>query len=387
MAYVDELVLRDFRAIAASRVPFVHPVAAETARLGLANLNLVVGTNGSGKSSLLKAVAAALAAARGTRLPESATGWPRIGGVGDALVQLRLSTPTEVPEFGHQVSLRIPREGSSPEVLVAGRGTESGDLGFFAAYGSFRGPGDLSDVGGLDQVGARPHLLFSDTGLLPLENWMYATRRRDEVTMLLNALLPDDVRCLGDPDRQGRLFAQRDIALPVSALSDGIQSFLAWMGDLLSQLDAIADGAMVDVAGVVLVDEIDQRMHPRWQQSILTRLGSTFSALQFICTTHSPLLPSGLQRENLLLVEPDPDFAAEGATRILRLQTEDVYGRTADQVLESSYFGLASTRSEPFWQELREIAARAQSRDGGRESALEFMRRLADPDLRRQDRR
>ena len=151
------------------------------------------------------------------------------------------------------------------------------------------------------------------------------------------------------------------------------------MGDLLAQLDGISERLIVDVEGIVLVDEIDQRMHPRWQQMVLPRLGLTFPALQFICTAHSPLLPSGLQRENLILVEPDPYFPGEGATKASRLTTEDVYGRTADQVLESSYFGLPSTRSEPFWEELRAVAGRAQTKQGGREAALEFMRRLADP--------
>jgi ABC-type Mn2+/Zn2+ transport system ATPase subunit len=65
MAYVDEVVLQDFLAIAESRVPFVHPAAAEAARLGLSNVNRVLAVNGSGKSTLLKAVAHALTSARG----------------------------------------------------------------------------------------------------------------------------------------------------------------------------------------------------------------------------------------------------------------------------------------------------------------------------------
>jgi predicted ATPase len=276
----------------------------------------------------------------------------------------------------------------APETQVDGRTGRAVDVGFLAAYGSFRGPVDARDAGNVDvdADGVRPHLLFADAALRSIEDWMSDLRRSDEATVLLDALLPDDVRCLDAPDTEGRVFAQRDIPLRVTDLSDGIQSFLAWMGDLLCRLDDATDGRLVDVAGVVLVDEIDQRMHPQWQRTFLTRLGSTFPALQFICTAHSPLLPSGLERENLLLVEPDPDLAAEGATRTQRLRHEDVYGRTADQVLESSYFGLASSRSEPFWQELREIADRARSRTTGQEAALEFMRRLADPDLRRRDR-
>jgi predicted ATPase len=196
---------------------------------------------------------------------------------------------------------------------------------------------------------------------------------------LLNALLPDDIRCLERPDDQGRVLAQRGIPLAIEALSDGVKSFLAWMGDLLVRLDWMGARRIVDVEGIVVVDEIDQRMHPRWQQIVLPRLASTFPSLQFICSAHSPLLASALQRENLILVEPDPQFPGEGATKASRLTTEDVFGRSADQVLESSYFGLASTRSEPFWEELRAVAGRAQTKQGGRTAALEFMRRLTDP--------
>jgi hypothetical protein len=377
--YVEEVVLQDFGAIAASRVAFVHPGSAEAPGLRLPNVNLVVGANGSGKSTVLKAVAAVLDVARSSRIPEGVSGWPRIGGTRDAVARLRLSSTVDVAEFDRQIALRIPRDDPADlTVTVGAAGSELEPTGFMVAYGSFRGTRDVGFVGN-EVVDRAPHLLFENADLVPLEQWFPEARHRDETVRLLNGFLPDDIRCLKQPDRDGHLLAQRGIALPIGALSDGVRSFLAWMGDLLAQLDGIAERSIVDVDGIVLVDEIDQRMHPRWQQMVLPRLGSTFPALQFICTAHSPLLPSGVQRENLVLVEPDPDLPGEGATRASRLTTEDVYGRTADQVLESSYFGLPSTRSEPFWEELRAIAGRAQTRQGGRDAALEFMRRLADP--------
>jgi hypothetical protein len=255
----------------------------------------------------------------------------------------------------------------------------SGSSGLLAAYGSARATQDVPFLDD-DLVDRPPHLLYEDAALISLEQWLPDAHHRDELLAILNPLLPDDINCLDHPDPSGRFLAQRGIALPIATLSDGVRGFLAWLGDLLAQLDHVAERRIVDVEGIVLVDEIDQRMHPRWQQMVLPRLASTFPALQFICTAHSPLLPSGLRRENLILVEPDADFPGEGATKASRLTTEDVYGRTADQVLESSYFGLASTRSEPFWEELRAIAGRAQAKQGGRAAALEFMRRLADPD-------
>jgi hypothetical protein len=82
----------------------------------------------------------------------------------------------------------------------------------------------------------------------------------------------------------------------------------------------------------------------------------------------------------LLLAEADPRFVGEGATMIRHLETEEVYGRTADQVLQSSYFGMTSSRAEAFRRELRAMALQAQDRTSGRQAAVEFMRLLADPD-------
>ncbi len=74
-------------------------------------------------------------------------------------------------------------------------------------------------------------------------------------------------------------------------------------------------------------------------------------------------------------------MAGAGATRVHHLRTEEVYGRTADQVLTSSYFGMESTRGDLFRSELRTLAVRARDRGGrrGRDAAMEFMARLADP--------
>jgi energy-coupling factor transporter ATP-binding protein EcfA2 len=382
--YVDEIVLRDFRAIASSRVTFTHPRAAGAAQLDSPNLNLIVGMNGSGKSSVLKAIAAAMEQARGGVLPDSAARWPRIGGAGDALVQLR-TTGSGGEATLEQLSLRLaPRTGAvgSPSSTYFSNIAGDAPSGLLAAYGSVRFASDEERVPEAENA-RRSHLLFDDVELVPPRAWLGDSPRRGESGDIFNALLPGDVRFLESPSAEGHLFAQRGIALPLAAMSDGVRSFIAWVADLLWRLDQEGNGRLAEVPGLVLVDEVDQRMHPGWQRSVLTRLASAFPALQFICTAHSPLLPSGLQRENLLLVEPDLDLAAEGATTVRRLESEEVYGRTADQVLESSYFGLTSTRSEPYWRALRETALEAQGGAGGREAALEFLRSLADPDRRR----
>ena len=248
--YVEEVVLQDFRAIAASQVPFVHPGSADATALRLPNVNLVVGANGSGKSTVLKAVAAVLDMARSSRIPEGASGWPRIGGTRDAVARLRLSSTVDAAEFDRQIALRIPRDHPADlTVTVGAADSELEPTGFVVAYGSFRGTQDVRFLRN-ELVERAPHLLFENADLVPLEQWFPEARHRNEVLGLLNALLPDDIRCLEQPDREGHFLAQRGIALPVDALSDGVRSFLAWMGDLLAQLDGIAERLIVEVEGI-----------------------------------------------------------------------------------------------------------------------------------------
>ena len=88
--YVDRLLLNDFRAIAHSDIEFIHPMSPGAGSRELRNINLLVGTNGGGKSTMLKAIAAAVL---GQRVDlDFLTGgaiesWPRIGGEGSCIAE------------------------------------------------------------------------------------------------------------------------------------------------------------------------------------------------------------------------------------------------------------------------------------------------------------
>ncbi len=78
----------------------------------------------------------------------------------------------------------------------------------------------------------------------------------------------------------------------VSQLSDGEKCTMALFGDLARRL-AIANPILEDPLlgeGVVLIDEVELHMHPSWQRQILSRLRKTFPNVQFIITTHSPIV-------------------------------------------------------------------------------------------------
>ena len=85
-----------------------------------------------------------------------------------------------------------------------------------------------------------------------------------------------------------------NISLNVSQMSDGEKCTLALFGDLARRL-TLANPTLENPLlgeGVVLIDELELHMHPTWQRKILGVLKTTFPNLQFIVTTHSPIILS-----------------------------------------------------------------------------------------------
>ena len=100
-------------------------------------------------------------------------------------------------------------------------------------------------------------------------------------------------------------------ALSVDQLSDGEKCMIALVGDLARRL-VIANPEQEDPLlgnGIVLVDEIELHLHPEWQKSVLPRLLQTFPNVQFVVTTHSPLV---LAQLNSLLYRTQDEIAVYG---------------------------------------------------------------------------
>lgn len=211
--------------------------------------------------------------------------------------------------------------------------------------------------------------LFEDhIGLIPLSYWLpaYADKnpgRYTQVVHLMNDLLPSACRMDDKPSytSAGRehLFDIHGITLPFRALSDGYRAYVGWIGDMLFHLcmGAQTGAKLRDTHGVVLLDEVDLHLHPEWQRVVVPTLATALPRVQFIVTTHSPLVVGSLEARNLFVLGDE-----EGATVVKRLP-ETVHGRSAEQILLSPYFGLESTRSPDVSQELGRLAKSALAGD------------------------
>lgn len=100
--------------------------------------------------------------------------------------------------------------------------------------------------------------------------------------------------------------------LPFRLLSDGVRNMLGMVADIAYRMVVLnphlGENAVRETPGVVLIDEIDLHLHPKWQRRIIDDLKRTFPKVQFVVTTHSPFIVQSLQAGELrLLLEVDND--------------------------------------------------------------------------------
>ena len=94
--------------------------------------------------------------------------------------------------------------------------------------------------------------------------------------------------------------------LPLSALSDGVRNMVALIADIARRCASLnphlSDAAARLTPGVLLIDEVDMHLHPRWQQLIVALLREAFPALQIILTTHSPHVLSTVDKGSIRVI-------------------------------------------------------------------------------------
>ena len=79
-------------------------------------------------------------------------------------------------------------------------------------------------------------------------------------------------------------------------------AFLLPADELGSQDDPLPR-VLRETPGVVLIDELDVHLHPKWQRRVATDLKATFPGVQFICTSHSPQVIGELKPDEIRLLD------------------------------------------------------------------------------------
>lgn len=421
--YIESLEVENFRCFEKARVLFeYHGRHIPRGAPRLPNVNLILGDNGTGKSAILTAIALSVLGrviqSSGFRpyLLVRRTGQDRSDSSDQqesAAIRTKLrlhlqdmDKPRAVwePEtIGSISSLAlVTRRADTETISLAGQHAsgkwnpllkDASPAFFLAAYGASRrvASGEAFDQSAREKARApryqRVAGLFEEAiTLIPVSIWAFEFRQKerlDEGLALLNALLPMPVRVTAEPlNMDGALitplevvFRVRGTSLPFPALSDGYRGFVGWVVDLLYQMSQVtpSEHKLTDLCGVVIVDELDLLLHPAWQRTVIETIATTFPRLQFFFTSHSPIIAGTLEAANLIVTEVDEET---GQIKIDKSR-EQVYGLSADQVLSSRYFGLASSRAPGLERQLQELAERALENP---DAAKEYLRLLARGD-------
>lgn len=162
---------------------------------------------------------------------------------------------------------------------------------------------------------------LSHFGSRQLKARQYSAILRDVI--IHTGLLPSDIQHLElrgqggvsratdllERDRFEQKMGGHNVRVPAVALAHGYQSTIAWVADLVGHILLEADASVrpQDYEGLVLIDEIDLYLHPSWQARLIPALRKTFPKLQFVATTHSPAVLATLAPHEVIRLQADPD--------------------------------------------------------------------------------
>ena len=150
-----------------------------------------------------------------------------------------------------------------------------------------------------------------------------------------------------------RMMVEKDgQPLIVNQLSDGEKCLMAMIGDLARRM-AIANSLLDNPLhgdGIVLIDEVDLHLHPIWQRMMVPQLLKTFPNCQFLISTHSPHVLTHVQAQNVFMLHnEDGNFVCE--------HPQESYGKTCERILED-LMGLETTRPTEVNEDLKLLFTR-----------------------------
>jgi uncharacterized protein (TIGR02646 family) len=187
----------------------------------------------------------------------------------------------------------------------------------------------------------RVKTLFDPLATIPYPNDWLTELPPDSFDTVARALrivlaLNDEDHLISDPE-EGMCVEANGRRTPVEWLSEGYKSVFAMVVDIIREL-LDHYGTLEQARGIVLIDEIETHLHPRWKMQIMTSLRKALPGVQFIVTTHDPLCLRGMDDNEVIVLQRTEEAKIR---RVANLPS--VRGMSAEQLLTSEYFGLLNT--------------------------------------------
>ncbi|MGY0791981.1 AAA family ATPase [Azospirillum argentinense] len=349
--HLGRVVVRNLKGIAGLKI---EGHSARRTRSGAPCL-MLLGENATGKSTLLQGIALALLGgpqARRLRLKaddflrsQSTDRWDQLAPE-SASVEVQFLFGEGRAVFELESGQRRIVGSDPPATLVLGYGPRR----YF----------DRRRSAAASEPYACVRTLFDPLATIPYPGvWLNSLpdHQFDAVARALRPILAlsDNDELLRDTD--GRICVQvEDRPVPIERLSEGYRSVFALAADIFREmLTHFHD--LERAHGVVLIDEIETHLHPRWKMQVMRALRRALPNVQFIVTTHDPLCLRGMEDGEVVVLQRD----ASGEIALLE-NLPSLTGMRAEQLLTSDYFGLSSTIDPETELEVARFAAAVAER-------------------------
>jgi len=290
----------------------------------------LTGENGFGKTSILQALVISM-----------------FGSIGEFTQNIGVLCELETPDKAI-VNIFTAIKNKNPQMYF----TEDKPFEYFVAYGASR-----LNKSYKPQNSGKTYSLFNTDGvLLDIEQKMVEWEKDEEQVkyhdaakrILLNLLSPqvENVKVFRDGPKTTVLYKETESIQwkPFEELASGYRSIIAMIGDMLIRLSEtqpeIEDFS--ELAGIVIIDEFDLHLHPKWQKMLVEKLTDTFPHIQFIVSTHSPIPLLGAPKNSVVIkVDRDKEHGITAAKLDIDFTT-----LTPNSILTSPIFGFEEIYSD-----------------------------------------
>lgn len=344
--YISKLHIENIRCFKKATIDFLP----EGNKSQLIPWTIILGNNGTGKSTILQCIALGLCGeTSASGLLRELDGEIIRSGESSATIQLELVENINSYDTPIVITTSIHKSPSGEEELNQVNNAIPYSKIFACGYGSSRtnvGDPPAEKYSILESV----YTLFNKhASLRSPETALYRIIRKGvDEKKLLNRIdnildLPESSTKLGDTGV--KISGPWGNYTSMGSVGDGYVAMIALAADLLNwQMLNQKENFKDDINGILLIDEIEQHLHPKWQKRVIPLLSDEFNKYQIITTTHSPLVVIGAadltsRYCQLTLCEQNNDEV------IIQDGIQPPSDYRADQVLTSFLFGLDSTTS------------------------------------------